>query len=48
MAPKRLGCAYFLRHSDFLGALGSLQGALRAAAGLGKVKSQKDGYHDLI
>ena len=27
------GCAYFLRHSDFLGALGSLQGALRAAAG---------------
>jgi len=23
------GCAYFLRHSDFLGALGSLQGALR-------------------
>ncbi|CAK9006498.1 4'-phosphopantetheine phosphatase (Inactive pantothenic acid kinase 4) (hPanK4) [Durusdinium trenchii] len=27
------GCAYFLRHSDFLGALGSLQGALRAAGG---------------
>lgn len=25
------GCAYFLRHSDFLGALGSLQGALRCA-----------------
>jgi len=27
------GCAYFLRHSDFLGALGSLRGALRALEG---------------
>lgn len=27
------GCAYFLRHSDFLGALGSLKGAIRASAG---------------
>lgn len=40
--PKRPGCAYFLRHSDFLGALGSLQGALRAASGARKeVHTQK-------